>query len=85
VLWLVLRESQVKWYLPFRTITRLTPVPDLIEIFQRRMNSSEPVSESAMELLPKGLPVWMNILIVLVYTALAIFFSQRLMQRRRFV
>jgi ABC-2 type transport system permease protein len=84
VLWLLLRESEVKWYLPFRTITRLTPVPDLIEIFQRKMNSSEPFNESAMEILPKGLPAWLNIMMVLVYTGLAIFLSQRLMQRRRF-
>jgi ABC-2 type transport system permease protein len=83
VLWLIFREHDVKWYLPFRTITRLTPVPDLIEIFQRKMNSSEPIDESALELLPKGIPAWASILLVLGYTALAIYFSHRLLQRRR--
>ena len=83
VLFLLLRDYEVKWYLPFRTITRLTPVPDLIEIFQRRMNSSEPMEETAMELLPKGLPAWLNILMVLLFTSLFIWFSHRLLQRRR--
>ena len=67
-----------------RTATRLTPVPDLIEIFQRKMNSSEPVDESALDIIPEGLPVWLNLLMVVLYTSLAIFFSYRLMQRRRF-
>jgi len=83
VLFLVLRKYEIKWYLPFRTTTQLTPVPDLIEIFQRKMNSSEPIDESAFDLLPKGLSPWLNILLVLVYTGLAIFFSYRLIQRRR--
>lgn len=84
VLFLVLRKSEVKWYLPFRTTTQLTPVPDLIEIFQRKMNSSETIDESALDLLPKGLPAWLNLGLVLLYTGLALYFSYRLLQRRRF-
>jgi len=84
VLFLILRKYEVKWYLPLRTTTRLTPVPDLIEIFERKVNNSEPPDEVALEILPKGLPAWLNILMVLIYTALFIFFSYRLMQRRRF-
>jgi len=83
VLFLVLRKYEVKWYLPFRTTTQLTPVPDLIEIFQKKVNSSETIDESALDLLPKGLSPWLNILMVLLYTGLAIFFSYRLIQRRR--
>ena len=84
VLWLILREHEIRWFLPFRTITRLTPVPDLIEIFQNKMNSNESMDETAMDILPKGLPVWLTIIMVLLYTGLVIFFSYRLMQRRRF-
>ena len=84
VLFLILRKSEVKWFLPFRTTTRLTPLPDLIEIFQRKLNSTESLEEATMEFMPKGLPVWLNILMVLLYTGLAIFFSYRLIQRRRF-
>jgi hypothetical protein len=84
VLWLIFREHEIKWYLPFRTVTRLTPVPNLIEIFQRRLNNSEPLDEAAMEILPTGLPVWLNILMVFLYTGLVLFFSYRLIQRRRF-
>lgn len=83
VLFLVLRKYELKWYLPFRTTTQLTPVPDLIEIFQKKVNSSETIDESALDLLPKGLSPWLNILMVLLYTGLAIFFSYRLIQRRR--
>ncbi len=84
VLFLILRKQELRWYLPMRTTTQLTPLPDLIEIFQRKMNSPEPMDESAMDILPEGLPAWLNILMVLLYTSLAIFFSYRLMQRRRF-
>lgn len=84
VLFLILRKYEIKWFLPFRTTTRLTPLPDLIEIFQRRVNSSEPLDESALEILPKGLTPWLNILMVLLYTSLALYFSYRLIQRRRF-
>ena len=83
VLWLILREHEVKWYLPFRNITRLTPIPDLIEIFQRKLNSNESIDDSALDILPKGLPAWLTILMVLVYTGLALYFSYRLLQRRR--
>lgn len=83
VLWLILREHEVKWYLPMRTITRLTPVPDLIEIFQRKMNSEEPLDEAALEILPKGLHPALNLVMVLLYTSLALYFSYRLLQRRK--
>jgi ABC-2 type transport system permease protein len=83
VLWLILREHDIKWYLPFRSITRLTPIPDLLEIFQSKMNSNEPIDESALEILPKGIDPWLNILMVFIYVGLALFFSYRLMQRRR--
>ncbi len=36
VLFLILRKYEVRWYLPFRTTTQLTPVPDLIEIFEKK-------------------------------------------------
>ena len=84
VLFLILRKYEIKWYLPFRTTTRLTPVPDLIEIFQRRVNTTESIDGATLELIPKGLPAWLNIMMVLIYTGLTIYFSYRLMQRRRF-
>jgi hypothetical protein len=83
VLWLILREHDVKWYLPFRTITRLTPIPDLLEIFQRKMDSNDTIDESTLEILPKGLDPWLNILLVSIYVGLALFFSYRLIQRRK--
>lgn len=84
VIFLLLREHDVKWYLPFRTITRLTPVPDLIEIFQRKMESNEPMDDSMIDILPKGLPVWLNIVLVLIYTTLVLYFSHRVIQRKKF-
>ncbi len=84
VLFLILREHRIKWYLPFRTTTGLTPVPDLIELFEKKVNSGEALDETALDLMPKGLPAWLNILMVLIYTSLALFFSYRLMKRRRF-
>ena len=85
VLFLILRKSDVKWYLPMRTTTQLTPVPNVIEIFQKKLNSPESIDESTLEIIPEGLPDWLNILMVLLYMGLAILASYRLMQRRRFV
>jgi ABC-type transport system involved in multi-copper enzyme maturation permease subunit len=84
VLFLILRKYEIRWYLPMRTTTQLTPVPDLIEIFQRKVNSAEPIDETALDIIPEGLPAWHNLLMVLLYTSLAIWASYRLMQRRRF-
>ena len=84
VLFLILREHEAKWYLPFRATTRLTPVPDLIEIFEQKINTEESIEDSALDIMPTGLPMWLNILLVLIYVGLAIFFSYRLMQRRKF-
>ncbi len=83
VLWLILKDHEIKWYLPFRTITRLNPIPNLLEIFQQKMNSNEAIDESAMEILPKGLNPWLNISLVVGYVGLALFFSHRLLQRRK--
>jgi hypothetical protein len=47
------------------------------------MNSPEPMDESAMDMLPQGLPAWSNILLALLYTSLAIWLSYRLLHRRR--
>lgn len=83
VLWLIFREHDIKWYLPFRNITQLTPIPNLLELFQRKMNSEEAIDETTLEIIPKGLDPWLNILLVSVYVALALFFSYRLLQRRK--
>lgn len=84
VLFLIFRKHEIRWYFPMRTTTRLTPVPDLIEIFQRKLDNPEPIDETALDILPRGLPAWLNMLMVLLYVSLAIFFSYRLIQRRRF-
>jgi len=83
VLFLVLKNHEVKWYLPFRTFTRLTPVPDLIQIFQRKMENEEASNDNPLDILPEGLPLWLNILMVLLYLTLIIFFSYRMIRRRR--
>jgi hypothetical protein len=83
VLWLILKDHEIKWYLPFRSITRLTPIPNLLEIFQQKMDSGEGMDESAIEILPKGLNPWLNTGLVLAYIALALYFSHRLIQRRK--
>jgi hypothetical protein len=47
------------------------------------MDSGEGMDESAIEILPKGLNPWLNIGLVLVYVALALYLSHRLIQRRK--
>ena len=83
VLFLIFREKEIRWYFPMRVNTRLNPVPNLIEIFEKKMNSPEPVDESALDILPKGLPLWANVLLVLGYLSIVIFFSYRMINRKR--
>lgn len=83
VLFLIFREKEIRWFFPMRANTQLTPLPDLIEIFERKMNAEEAVDAASMEILPKGLPLWANVLLVAGYVSLIIFFSYRIMDRKR--
>ena len=84
VLFLILRKTEIRWYLPMRATSRLTPLPDVIEIFQKKMNSAEPIEDSAtLEILPKGLPLWLNILLVVAYASIIVFFSYKIINRKR--
>lgn len=84
VLFLILRKYEVRWFFPMRANTRLTPLPNLIEMFEQKLDGDgEAMEASAMEILPKGLPMWANILLVLGYVALTVFISYRLMQKKK--
>ena len=83
VLFLIFREKEIRWFFPMRANTQLTPLPDLIEIFERKMNSEGNVDAASMEILPKGLPLWANILLVTGYVSIIIILSYRIMDRKR--
>lgn len=83
VLFLLLRKHEIKWALPMRSITRLTPMPDLIEIFEKKMNTNEPIDESTIELIPEGYSYGTTVFLVILFTSLAIWGSYRLLHRRR--
>lgn len=77
------QDWEIRWLLPFRANTRLTPLPDLIDIFQRKLNSPEPVDASSIDIIPKGLPLWGNIIVVMGYLLILVFLSYRIMNRKR--
>ena len=83
VLWLILRNYEIKWYLPFRSITQLTPIPNIIEIFGQALNESDGNSGDEFGMFPGGIPDWANLLVALAYTLLALYGSYLLLQRRR--
>ncbi|MCF8226647.1 MAG: hypothetical protein K9J30_12285 [Bacteroidales bacterium] len=83
VLFLVFREREIRWFFPMRANTRLTPLPNLIEIFQRKLDSDQPVDEASLEILPRGLPLWTNILLVAAYIATVVFLAYKIMDRKR--
>lgn len=83
VLFLIFRENDIRWYFPMRVNTRLTPLPDLIEIFQRKMNSPDSVDESALDILPEGLPDHTIILLAIGYCVLFIWLTFVIMRRKR--
>ncbi len=81
---LLLRDYEVRWYFPFKTISRLNPLPDLMVMFQEKMNSG-PQGEGNGEVpfLGQGLPLWANVLLVLGYTLLFLWLSHRIINRRK--
>jgi hypothetical protein len=82
VLFLIFRENEIRWFFPMRATTRLNPLPDLIEIFNKKMGGMME-EESTAEILPKGLPLWATVLVVLSYLTIVIFFSYRIILRKR--
>ncbi len=66
-----------------RATTQLTPLPNLIEIFKNKMDNPEPIEDAVIDILPLGLPLWLNIILVMGYVAIVIFFSYRIMDRKR--
>jgi ABC-2 type transport system permease protein len=83
VLFLIFREDAIRWFLPARATTKLTPLPNLIEIFQQKMNAGEQPEDLTAELMPGGLPLWGTILVVIGYVTLLVVLSYRLMNRKR--
>ncbi len=83
VLFMIFREREIRWFFPMRANTRLNPLPNIIEIFQRKMDSPDSVDESALDILPKGLPLWGNVLLVCGYLVIVIILSYRIMDRKR--
>lgn len=83
VLFLVFRDHEFRWFMPIRSLTRLTPLPNLIEIFQRKMEGGESIETSEMEILPKGPEPWINILVVAAYALILMWLCYRLMRRKR--
>lgn len=83
VLFLIFREKEIRWFFPMRANTRLTPLPNLIEIFEKKMNSPEPIDDSGIQILPEGLPPWASAILVSIYAGLIIYFSYRIMIKKR--
>lgn len=83
VLFLIFRENPIRWFFPARANTKLTPLPNLIEIFQEKMNEGQPPEDLTTEILPGGIPLGGTILVVIGYVTLLIFLSYRLMERKK--
>jgi ABC-2 type transport system permease protein len=84
ILFMILRKTEIRWFLPLRANTKLTPLPNLIEIFQSKIDGAEPIEDAAsFEIMPKGMPLWLNILVVIGYASLIVFFSYRIINRKR--
>ncbi len=75
------KKFEFEWYFPMRVTTRLTPLPNLVQIFMNKMDGGS--GEDIENNFPKGLPVWLTILLAVVYGGLIIFFSYRLMRKKR--
>ncbi|MFZ5940730.1 MAG: hypothetical protein ACOYXB_09165 [Bacteroidota bacterium] len=81
---LLLKDYDVRLYFPFKTISRLNPLPDLMAIFQQKMNSG-PDGEVPPDanFLGKALPLWADVLLVIGYVSLFLFLSHRIINRRK--
>ncbi len=80
---LLLRNYEIRLYFPFKTISRLNPLPDLMEVFQQKMNNGQPPDTSDNPFFGKGLPLWADILLVTGWISLVIFLSYMIINRRK--
>jgi len=82
VLRLLLRDYDVKLYFPFKTISRLNPVTDLMQTFMKKMENSE-TPDPNNPFFGTGLPEWANVLLVIFWVSFFLWLSYRIINKRK--
>jgi len=79
---LLLRDYDIRLYLPFKTITRLNPVSELMQTFMLKLDGGEK-PDPQNPFFGTGLPLWADILMVLFWVSLFLGLSYRMINRRK--
>ncbi len=82
-----LTHSEYRWFFPTKFITSLTPRPDIIELVQQKIQNADKVSPEELsgfnKIIPKGVPIWQNIILTLVFLGIILSLSAYIFRRRR--
>ena len=82
-----LTEADYRWFFPTKFITSLTPRPDIIELVQQKIQNADKVSPEELanfdSIIPKGVPIWQNIILTLIFLSFILWLSAWIFRRRR--
>ncbi len=82
-----LTESAYRWYFPTKFIGSLTPRPDILELVQQKIQNADKISPEELanfdRIIPKGVPMWQNVILTLVFLGLILSLSAYIFRKRR--
>ncbi len=82
-----LTHAEYRWFFPTRFITGLTPRPDIIELVKQKLQNADTASPGEMSdfnrIIPKGVPIWQNIILTLIFLTIVLWISAAIFRKRR--
>ncbi len=82
-----LTDSDYRWFFPTKFISSLTPRPDIFDLIEKKLQSSDNTSPEELSqfdrIIPAGVPIWQNILLTLIFIGVIAWFSAWIFRRRR--
>ncbi len=80
-------SDEASWFFPTKFVSKLTPEPDVLKIVKEKIQTADQVSPDELagfgNIIPKGFPIWQNVLLSLLFLAVVIFFVHYIFQKRR--
>ncbi len=80
-------HQEYRWFFPTKFITSLTPRPDIIELVQQKLQNADKATPEELSnfdrIIPKGVPIWQNLILTLVFLGIILSISAYLFRKRR--
>lgn len=80
-------SDEASWFFPTKFITKLTPEPDVLKIVQQKLQNTESASPEELaqfdRIIPKGVPIWQNVVLTLIFLTLVLLLIRYIFMKRR--